>query len=769
MTREVQAAWSRGVSRFLLAAILVVAAVGRVRAQVEAAPEIKAIQVEGNRHVPTDQILTWLALRPGDRFDPSRVSRAVRELGTKKRFSDVKVEGERVDGGVTLHVQVEELPYLQEVRIDGAKNIKEKEIRDAMRLAAGGFLAPAALRADRDKIADLYREKGYYQVALSDSLAGTAGEPRVLVLRVQEGEKGAVKDIVFVGNVHVDAKKLRKAMETRADGILRGGELKDAVLREDFERVAAHYRSLGYLDAQVTGHEIVVGPNGRDLTIRITLSEGAPYTVGEVTWSGNAAFDDAAIRRLVQIRTGLRFDEAKYEATTAALAELYNDAGYIQFNAVPRRDVRDRVVNVHYDLTEGEVARVNHIRVVGNTKTQDKVILREFLVAPGDTFDRSKLLRSIREVYALGFFEDAGIERVVPREDGSVDLELRVAERQTGQLGAGAGYSAVNAVTGFFEVAETNLFGTGQRLSLRWEFSRSQNEIDFSFTQPWLFDTPTTLGVELFNSSRRYRVNDYYRDNRTGGAVTLGRRLDFLDYTHAVLRFRAESIELTDFAITYRGPLRERFKDGPRNTFSTGLTLRRNSTDNPFFPTAGSQAEAATDLIGTILGGDESYLRSSASLAWYQRLGASKLSLMLRSRFGLLKGLEGRDAPDYELFRLGGNRYFGVRGYDDFEIVPAGNAPFLGGRAMSTFTAESVYPFSPKVHGLLFLDAGNTWNSFGEADFSFLRKSAGLGVRVEVPGLGTLGLDYGYGFDRVDSFGRDRDAWNLHFNFGSLF
>jgi outer membrane protein insertion porin family len=493
------------------------------------------------------------------------------------------------------------------------------------------------------------------------------------------------------------------------------------------------------------------------------------YTVGEVTWSGNAAFDDAAIRRLVQLRASQPFDETKYEGTTAALAELYNDAGYIQFNAVPRRDVRERVVNVHYDLTEGEVARVHHIRVVGNTKTKDKVILREFLVAPGDTFDRSKLLRSIREVYALGFFEDAGIERVVPREDGSVDLELRVAERQTGQLGAGAGYSAVNAVTGFFEVAETNLFGSGQRLSLRWEFSRRQNEIDFSFTQPWLFDTPTTLGVELFNSSRRYRINDFYRDKRTGGALTLGRRLDFLDYTRASWRFRAESIELTDFDDLYQGPLRERFKDGPRNTFSTGLTLRRNSTDNPFFPTSGSEAEAASDLIGTILGGDESYLRSSASLAWYQRVGASKLSLMLRTRFGLLKGLDGRDAPDYELFRLGGNRYYGVRGYDDFEIVPAGNAQFLGGRAMSTFTAETVYPFSPKVHGLLFFDAGNTWRTFGEADFSFLRKGAGVGVRVEVPGLGTLGLDYGYGFDRVDALGRDRDAWNLHFNFGSLF
>ena len=431
MRRAVQAGWSRRACRLQFAATAILWTATGARAQTQAAPqaapEIKAIEVEGNRHVPTDQILTWLALRPGDRFDPARVSRAVRELSTKKRFKDVRAEGERVEGGVTLHVIVEELPYLQEVRIDGAKNLKEKEIRDAMRLASGSFLAPAALRSDRDKIVDLYREKGYYQVAVDDSLAGAPGEPQILLLRVREGEKGSVKTIEFVGNTHASTKELRKAMETRVDGLVSGGELKDAVLREDFERVAGHYRSLGYLDAQVTGHEIVVGPNGRDLIIRITVNEGELYKAGLVTWSGNKAFDDDAIRRLIQLRLGLPFDETKYEATTAALAEMYNDAGYIQFNAVPRRDVRDRVVNVHYDLTEGEVAHVHHIRVLGNTKTQDKVILREFLVAPGDTFDRSKLLRSIREVYALGFFEDAGIERVVPRDDGSVDLELRVA------------------------------------------------------------------------------------------------------------------------------------------------------------------------------------------------------------------------------------------------------------------------------------------------------------------------------------------------------
>jgi outer membrane protein assembly factor BamA len=175
------------------------------------------------------------------------------------------------------------------------------------------------------------------------------------------------------------------------------------------------------------------------------------------------------------------------------------------------------------------------------------------------------------------------------------------------------------------------------------------------------------------------------------------------------------------------------------------------------------------DLFGTVLGGDQSYLDSALELSWFQRVGLSKLTLALRTRFGLLRGLENRVVPNDELFRLGGVFFNGVRGYDEFEIVPAGNAAFNGGQAMSIFVAELRYPFTPRVHGAVFLDAGNTWNTFGEADFSNLRKGAGLGLRIEVPMLGLIGLDYAYGFDRVDVLGRNAASWNFHFRFGNLF
>jgi outer membrane protein insertion porin family len=731
---------------------------------------IARIEVEGNQRVTTENILQWFAVRPGDRFDPRRVERALKDLTRKGRFADVEIEGELEDESVVLYITVEEYPQLQAVRIEGVDKLKESDLRAEMTLGARAFLTPWQLREDIGKITRLYRDKGYHRAGVRDTLVLASNGEFDLVLRVLEGEKASIQQIVFVGNEQVLAKHLRKQMETSEDGFWGGGDLKMDVLEQDFQKIADFYQTRGYLDAHVTQHELDLAENGRDLTLRIHIEEGQQYRVGMVSWVGNTVFPDERIRAVLQLHRGRPFDQSLYDASTTALYELYQDRGYFYFTASPSRDVQGETVNVVYELQEGQQARLNHVRIVGNTKTQDKVILREFVLLPGDTFDRSRLTRSLREVFQLGFFDDVNIppEGIRPREDGSVDVDLRVAERQTGQLGAGAGYSAVNALTGFFEMAETNLFGTGKRLSLRWEFSKRRNDINFSYTQPWFMDTPTTMTVDLFSSTGRTNVASFYRVRRTGGALSIGRRLNVLDFTTVFWRYRAERVKFEDFAASIPDSTRLELARGNRR-FSTGLTLRRNSTDNPFFPSRGSEAEVSTNLVGTFLGGDEHYIRNEAQLSWFQRIGFSKFTFMLRSRFGHLRGLGGHRVPNDELFRLGGVFFNGVRGYDELQIVPEGNPPFQGGQAMSIFVSELRYPFSPRFHGSVFFDAGNTWNTFREADFSNLRKGAGVGVRVEVPMLGLLGLDYAYGFDRVDLLGRDDDGWKFHFRFGNLF
>ena len=737
-----------------------------------AAPPVSTVlrvEVEGNAQVPKETILQWFAVRPGDAFDPRRLARALDELTRKGRFSDVQIQAEPTAAGVVLYVLVQEYPRLGQVRFEGLDAVKDADLRAVAKLGSGAFATPWQRRRDREAMLQVYRDKGYQSASLADTLVAAAGGDWELVWRVTEGQKASIKKIEFAGNSRLSAAQLRKHMKTSPDGLWSGGDLKTEALQQDFESLAKYYHSQGYLDASVLRHETELAPNGKDLTLRIYVQEGEQYRVGDVRWTGNTVLSDGEIERVVRLFTGAPFDESAFEATTQGLYELYQDRGYFYFPAAPKREVRERRVDVTFEITEGQRARLNHVRVLGNTKTQDKVIMREFSLVPGETFDRSRLQRSMRDVFQLGFFEDVNIppEGLRPRDDGSVDLEIKVVEKQTGQLGAGAGYSGVNALTGFFEMAETNLFGTGRRVSFRWEFSRVRNDLNFSYTQPWLFDSPMTMTIDLFNSAGRTRTNSYYRVQRIGGALRLGRRLDIIDFMTAAWRYRGENVEFTDIAPSVDAATRARLQDGRRR--STGVTLRRNSTDSPFFPTRGSEIEWNGDLFGTFLGGDVSYLHNEVDLAWYQRLGQTKFALALRSRVGVLNGLEGKSVPNDELFRPGGVFVYPVRGYDDFEIVPEGNDPYVGGEAVVLWSSELRYPFSPRVHGAVFFDAGDTWNSLAEADLSNLRKGVGAGVRVEVPMIGLLGLDYAYGFDRVDVFGRKVPSWNFHFRFGNFF
>jgi len=204
--------------------------------------------------------------------------------------------------------------------------------------------------------------------------------------------------------------------------------------------------------------------------------------------------------------------------------------------------------------------------------------------------------------------------------------------------------------------------------------------------------------------------------------------------------------------------------DWPRTKSAITMSLSRNSTDNPFFPTSGSRTTFSAELSGGPLGEDISYQKHLLKHSWFQKLPAG-FAFHLSSAVGLIHGLDNPDdVPDYEKFRLGGNRIYPLRGYRDLEVVPRGNPGFIGGRFYTVMSAEVLYPLTPAVQLIGFVDQGDSWNSFGEADFTNLRKGAGFGVRVEVPMMGTIGFDYGYGFDRANGPG-----WEPHFNFGQFF
>ncbi len=769
----------------LLVFMLLLGATAQAVAQTGESPVISEIEVVGALTVGSRQVLAWSGLETGKPLTADLVSAGIRNLFATQKFSDVFIYRQSVADGVKLIVNLQEFPRIRSVNFVGHKKVKESDLRAEFTVHVGQFANPAVVRRELQPLRELYYEKGYYNVAIHrDSSRVDANNMEDLIITIVEGRKVKVQTITFKGNEELDSGDLRGAMEQGTRGFLRSGTFKKAQFEADKERIVTMARNEGYLDAAVTDVELNFQEEDPEkLDITITVSEGKQYFIGEIHWSGNTVFDDLAIANQIWLEKGRVFHEDEYLSALANLQQIYADRGYIYITVEPERDIVDQMVNVHFTFIEGQPAKIHNIQISGNTKTYDKVILREMRTFPGDTFSNTRIQATLRDIFQTGFFEDVQPD-IRPIATGDVDMILKVKEKQTGQFMFGMAYSAETSLSGFIQVAETNFQGKGQNIGLTWQFGSRRSYKDLSFTEPWFLGTPTLIGADIFDRYQ-YNLDDFYESRVRGFSVRLGRRIPGTRYSRVGLRYELSETELSLFSTDYEAyveglenslgsndldwtPLNK--IDWPQTKSSLRISFNRNSTDNPFFPTAGSKSSYSFELAGGPLGGEIEFQEHVLSHSTYQRLPGG-FALHMRGFFGLLHGLnKPNDVPDWERYRLGGNRRYPLRGYKDLEVVPKGNPTFIGGRYFTILNAEVLYPLTKAVQLLTFLDMGDVWNSFSEADMASLRKGAGFGVRVEVPMMGTIGFDYGYGFDRENPFTHEKDPrWEPHFNIGNFF
>ncbi len=757
---------------------LLVACAAGTAAQPAAEPLLAAVDVVGATTVSARQVQAWSGLEPGKPYSPDAVAAGVRRLFATGKFADIFVYRQDAAPGVRLILNLREFPRIRQVLFQGNKKVKKEDLQQAFPPAVGQFANPAAIRRDLERVRELYHEKGYYNVQVhADSSRTDAANLHDLVVAIDEGRKVKAKTIRFAGNELVSADQLRGAMKQKTGGFLRSGTFKKAQFEADREHIVNLYRDKGFLDAAVIDMALDFRPDREHVDILITVNEGPQYRVGDLRWEQNEVFDDVAIAEKVTLVKGAVFSEGEYQRMLTGLHSLYYDSGHIFATIEPVREIRDQTVHITLRFREGPAAHIRDINIVDNQKTYDRVILRELRIFPGDVFSQSRIMRTQRDIFQLGYFEDVQPDtRLAGEQD--VDLIFRVKEKQTGQFSFGMAYSAQTSVTGFVQIAENNFRGKGQTVQLAWQFGSRRRYLDLGFTEPWFRGTPTLVGADIFDRYQ-YNYDDFYESRVRGFTVRLGRRLPGASYSRVGLRYELSNTRLSNFSSSYVRYLDELEQqlgtselpferldrvDWPRTKSALTLSLGRNSTDSPFFPTMGSRTDYSIELSGGPLGGEIDYTKHLLRLSNFQRLPGG-FALNVRSYFGLIHGLENPDqVPDYEKFRLGGNRFYALRGYSDLEVVPRGNPSFIGGRFYLTLTTELLYPLTKAIHALAFLDQGDTWNSLGGADFTNLRKGAGLGLRVEVPLMGTIGFDYGYGFDRAGGPG-----WEPHFNFGTFF
>ena len=762
----------------LLALVLMFGCLSPVLGQGAGPSTIAEIQVVGAQTVGSRQVMAWSGFQEGKVLTRDLVADGIRRLFDTRKFSDVYVYEMPVEKGMRLIINLVEFPRIRSIAFQGNKKVKDKDLQEAFPVKVGQFANPAVIRRDLQPLREIYHEKGFYNVNLhTDSTLVDANNLQDLVVTIQEGEKVKVKTITFVGTDKLKPGDLRDAMEQGTTGFLSKGIFKKKQFEEDGDRIVTYCRNHGFLDASVDDVEMNFRENGEELDLVIHFTEGAQFTVGDINWEGNTVFDDVKVADQVWLEKGKVFKEEEYLGTMENLQGLYADEGYIYITVEPQRDIVDNQVNVRFRFSEGQQAKINDIQVSGNVKTFDNVILREMRIFPGEKFSNSRIEATMRDIFQTGFFEDIQPDiRSAP--NGDVSMELQVKEKQTGQFMFGMAYSAETSLSGFIQVAETNFRGRGQNVGVTWQFGSRQRYVDLSFTEPWFLGTPTLVGVDLFD---RYQFNydDFYESRVRGFSLRTGRRIPGTRYSQVGLRYELSETKLSDFSSSYVNYLDnletsigtsdlpwERLDevDWPRAKSSLRLTLSRNSTDSPFFPTAGSKTSYSVEIAGGWLGGDIEFQEHMLSHSFYQKMPA-KLALHLRGFFGLIHGLQSSDqVPDWERYRLGGNRRLPLRGYRDLEVVPRDNPSFIGGRYFMILNSEVLYPLTKSIQLLSFLDMGDVWNSFSSADMSYLRKGAGFGIRVEVPMMGTVGFDYGYGFDRVGG-----PSWEPHFTIGNFF
>ncbi len=767
------------------------------------AQKVIEIEVQGElRKVAKSLILTTVGLEPGVELSQENVQQAVRDLQGLNVFEDIQIYGDQKPEGIKLYIIVVEYPSLEGLRFKGQKNLKEKDMKEALALVTGQVIAPRDVVRGEQKILDLYREKGYLRAEVKgQTFAGEEPGKIYVQYDIAEGSKVQIKQIRLVqrradGTV-VDSRdlprrnprrpqqwdglgpeprKLIGLMETKEKHWWRKGEFSGDTYAEDKQKLLAYYRSLGFQQAAISRDSVYYDSTRRHLFIDVEIDEGQRYRLGAVSWDGNAIFGSDELVEKLELERGMIYGRSGLELADMARFTYY-EKGYLDTRVVPQETIRGDSIDVSFQIFEGQPWTIRKVEIAGNTKTHEKVIRREIELRPGDIYQQNLVQESQRRIFLLNFFKDVQIQpEYSPVEDERlVDLTFNVEERPTGQASMGAGYSDRDKLVGQIGLRIPNFRGMGQNLDFSWEFGTRREQFLVGFTEPWLLDTPTSLTVRIYTMKSQYY--EFYDFERNSVNIRVGRRLKKPAYSSLSFGYRLESESYSDFGESFDRSLLDnplyarRYEE--RLTSGFELVYSRDTRDQAQFPTKGTLFTYTPEIASSIVAGDVDFHKHEVGFNYY-RPSWWKFVWSLETKVAVIDGFTAEDDLNlsiWERFSPGGVDYWDgqVRGYPDRSLGPRISNVNIGGRSMIIANLEYRFPIAEQqVYGILFADAGNAWESVSDLNPLKLRRSLGFGFRVQTPMLGMIGFDFGYGFDRKKVDGIPA-GWNTHFQFGPQF
>ena len=749
----------------LLLCLLLFISVGSLFA---AGETIYEVIVRGNRAVSPQMVTTAITLRTGDPLDPEEVARSIKQLYKMRMFSDIRISSEPYRTGVNLIVEVVENPVLAQIEYEGMRAVKKDRLDELITIRAGSFWNDYQKHELVNKLTAEYDSKGFNNARVTlDETVDEDSKIRVKV-NVEEGSRMSIQAVTFVGNENFDNATLLKRMKTKPANIFRSGRFEQATFDQDLIKLADFYKKNGYIDIRVGPHELI--PTGaKTQELRIIVSEGQRYTFSGISVTGNEHFTTEKIQENFTLKVDEPFDQTKFDEQLDRVYSLYYDEGFIYTQIDQQIQRADSTLAIVLEVKEGARARIRQIHITGNERTKDKVLLRELEIAPGDYFRQSQVIRSQQNIYNLGFFEpDIRLDYTPVNANGDIDLQIDVIDKSAGSANGGVGYNSQDGIVGQLSLSMNNIMGNNWSSSLAWEFGGKTQDFQFSFTNPNLMDSDLLLGTSLYYTTKDWS-SFYYKIFTRGASVRVGQYLPFVDRTRLVAGYSlySKKYEITNHSMidpVSNATLVELDTLGWRYTSAVSATVSRDTRNNIYFPSKGTQITLFSELAGGLLGGNFDYYKQIAQVNWYMELWY-KLTLRTKWRFGYIEPYgSSTDAPPDEKFYLGGTGVDGIRGYADRRIGVDENGDGkmdTGGTREIIFSTELGYPIgSDQIIGLVFFDAGDCYNKLRDFNFLNFKKGVGAGVRIQSP-FGLIGFDYAYNLDQ--------GTWEPHLQFGTTF
>jgi len=666
---------------------------------------IRTIAVEGNQRVEDDTVRAYMVFKAGEPYSVARVDQSLKDLFDTGLFADITIR--RV--GNELIVSVVENPIINRVVFEGNDDISDEDLEAEVQLTPRTIFTRAKVQADVQRIVELYRRRGRFSATVEPKVIQLPQNRVDLVFEISEGPITEVAAINFLGNEAYSDGTLRGVIATKESAFWRIFSSDDNYdpdrLNYDRELLRRYYLARGYADFRVVSAVADLSPDGSAFYITFTVDEGPIYTFGDI--EVETALDEInpeLLRELVSTKSGETYDAGAIEESVDEIVFEAGTKGYGFAEVRPRvqREREERIVNLTYVVNEGPRVYVERINIIGNTRTQDKVIRRELLLAEGDAFNRVLLDRSRRNIRALQYFSVVEVTEEPGSEEDKTIVNIQVEEQATGSLQFGIGFSTVDNALLDFSLTEANLLGRGQSIRFASALSFNRQQVDIRFTDPYFLDRELLFGFDIIGTQSDYQ-NEASFNQRIAG---FGFRFGFPTSENASLnlRYTLEYEDIYNIANNASPAVRE--AEGSEIRSSVGYDYFIDMTDDPILPTSGWDFLIGQEFAG--LGGSVSFLRNDVRAHYYIPV-IEGVVITERLDGGYIFGLFGEDVRLNDRYFRGGGSF---RGFDRLGLGPRDivSKDALGAQAYIFGTTEVSFPnFLPEALGIrtsIFSDYG---------------------------------------------------------------